>query len=77
MAGTRRTRTLKKAEIRGVIDLTVQERSLHLVDLENLLGDPWVTGPRVGWALEQYFAVAGWRVGGRATSCTLPPTRTS
>ncbi len=45
------------------IVLVAQERTLHLVDLENLLGDPWATGPRVGWALEQYFEVAGWRTG--------------
>lgn len=45
------------------IDLTVQERTLHLVDIENLLGDPWATGWRVGWALEQYLGVAGWRQG--------------
>ncbi len=46
-----------------VIDLAVQERTLHLVDIENLLGDPWATGWRVGWALEQYLGVAGWRQG--------------
>ena len=45
----------------GVIDLTAtaQARTLHLVDVENLLGDPWATGWRVGWALEQYLGVAG------------------
>lgn len=63
MAKTLVTQNAWQADSQPVIDLTVQDRSLHLVDLENLLGDPWATGPRVGWALEQYFEVAGWRHG--------------
>ena len=32
----------------AVIDLTAAGRGLHLVDLENLLADPWARGPGVG-----------------------------
>ncbi len=33
-------------------------RSLHLVDLENLLADPWARGPQVGHALDEYLDCA-------------------
>jgi hypothetical protein len=38
-------------------------RSLHLVDLENLLADPWARGPCVGHALDEYLARARFRRG--------------
>src|ERR1700693_3626426 len=47
----------------AVIDLTAAGRGLHLVDLENLLADPWARGPSVGRALDQYLECAGFRVG--------------
>ena len=63
MAGTPKSQNAGQEETQRVIDVAAQVRNLHLVDLENLLGDPWATGPRVGWALEQYFEVAGWTRG--------------
>ena len=47
----------------AAIDLTAACRGLHLVDLENLLGDPWARGPCVGRALDQYLDRAGFRAG--------------
>jgi len=47
----------------AVIDLTADCRGLHLVDLENLLADPWARGPSVGRALDQYLERAGFRGG--------------
>jgi hypothetical protein len=44
-----------------VVDLAC--RSLHLVDLENLLADPWARGPCVGHALEEYLTRAHFRRG--------------
>ncbi len=38
-------------------------RSLHLVDLENLLADPWARGPSVGHALDEYLTRARFRAG--------------
>jgi hypothetical protein len=38
-------------------------RGLHLVDLENLLADPWARGPAVGRALDQYLERADFRPG--------------
>jgi hypothetical protein len=38
-------------------------RTLHLVDIENLLGDPWATGPRVATAYEDALAAGGYREG--------------
>jgi len=38
---------------------TTGPRTLHLVDLENLLGDPRATGAPAARALDRYFAVAG------------------
>jgi hypothetical protein len=40
-----------------------RRRSLHLVDLENLLADPWARGPQVGNALDQYLDCACFRAG--------------
>jgi hypothetical protein len=36
------------------------DRSLHLVDLENLVGDPFAPGPVALETFERYLAVAGW-----------------
>jgi hypothetical protein len=47
----------------AVIDLTAARRGLHLVDLENLLADPWARGAAVGQALDQYLDRAGFRAG--------------
>lgn len=38
-------------------------RSLHLIDLENLLGDPWAKGPVVGETYEAALAAGGYRSG--------------
>ena len=38
-------------------------RSLHLIDIENLLGDPWLTGPVVGETYEAALAAGGYRNG--------------
>jgi hypothetical protein len=35
-------------------------RTLHLVDLENLVGDPHATGPIVRHTFERYLELAGW-----------------
>jgi hypothetical protein len=35
------------------------ERALHLIDLENLIGDPWATGPGVAETYERALAAAG------------------
>ena len=47
----------------AVIDLGVERRGLHLVDLENLLADPWARGPSVGRALDEYLERAQFRCG--------------
>ena len=47
----------------AAIDLTAACRGLHLVDLENLLGDPWARGPCVGRGLDQYLQRAGFHAG--------------
>jgi hypothetical protein len=39
------------------------QRSLHLVDLENLVGDPFAPAPLVHGTLTRYLAVAGWSPG--------------
>jgi hypothetical protein len=46
-----------------VIDDAVACRGLHLVDLENLLADPWATGPAVGRALDEYLDRAEFQPG--------------
>lgn len=38
-------------------------RSLHLIDIENLLGDPWITGPAVGDTYEAALAAGEHRPG--------------
>ena len=38
-------------------------RSLHLVDLENLVGDPFAPAPLVHDTLARYLTVASWRTG--------------
>jgi hypothetical protein len=47
----------------AVIDDAVACRGLHLVDLENLLADPWARGPAVGRALDEYLDRAEFRSG--------------
>jgi hypothetical protein len=47
----------------AVIDEAVAHRGLHLVDLENLLADPWAHGPAVGRALDEYLERAQFRRG--------------
>lgn len=37
---------------------TAARRGLHLVDLENLLADPWARGPLVGRGLDEYLTRA-------------------
>jgi hypothetical protein len=38
-------------------------RTLHLIDIENLIGDPWATGPRVADAYEAALVEADYRPG--------------
>jgi hypothetical protein len=38
-------------------------RTLHLVDIENLIGDPFATGPRVAVAYETALTAGGYRDG--------------
>jgi hypothetical protein len=47
----------------AVIDEGVDRRGLHLVDLENLLADPWARGPAVGHAFDEYLERARFRPG--------------
>jgi hypothetical protein len=47
----------------GPVPMTAYTRGLHLVDLENLLADPWTSGPLVGHALDEYLERAGFRPG--------------
>jgi hypothetical protein len=47
----------------AVIDDAVGHRGLHLVDLENLLADPWARGASVGKAFDEYLECAGFRHG--------------
>jgi hypothetical protein len=47
----------------GPVPETAHRRGLHLVDLENLLADPWARGPAVGHALDEYLERAGFRRG--------------
>jgi hypothetical protein len=41
----------------------VQDRAIHLVDIENLVGGPRATGREVRRTLDHYLAAAGWRRG--------------
>jgi hypothetical protein len=43
--------------------ITLDERTLHLVDLENLVGDPIADAPTTRAALERYRDLSGWRDG--------------
>jgi hypothetical protein len=47
----------------GPVPTTTCPRGLHLVDLENLLADPWARGPAVGRALDEYLERADFRSG--------------
>ncbi len=53
--------------------MTVAGRTLHLVDLENLIGDPWAKGPGVCEALKQHLDVAVWREGDLVYVASCPP----
>ncbi len=41
----------------------VRQRTLHLVDLENLVGDPFAEVDEVQRALAEYLEVSGWQPG--------------
>lgn len=58
----------------GTTSQTLSERSrtLHLIDLENLVGDPVAKGPVVGATLERYRTLAGWRLGDQAIVAANP-----
>ncbi|MBM3675192.1 MAG: NYN domain-containing protein [Actinobacteria bacterium] len=43
--------------------ISLAPRSLHLVDLENLVGDPAASGPEALDALARFLAVAEWHEG--------------
>ena len=47
----------------AVLPTAIQTRSLHLVDLENLVGDPLASGPVALRALDEYLALSGWQPG--------------
>ena len=47
-------------------------RSLHLVDLENLVGDPRATGPIVRATFDHYLDVAGWQPGDHVVVASNP-----
>jgi hypothetical protein len=51
---------------------TARNRTLHLVDIENLIGDPVAMGPVVHETLDQYRALAGWRPGDHAIVAANP-----
>ncbi len=51
---------------------TARNRTLHLVDLENLIGNPIAKGPVVGETLERYRTLAGWRPGDHAIVAANP-----
>jgi hypothetical protein len=48
---------------REAVPMPACRRGLHLVDLENLLADPWARGPSVGRALDEYLERAEFRSG--------------
>ena len=49
------------------------QRSLHLVDLENLVGDPRAVAPRVVLdTFTQYLSVAGWQAGDHVIVASNP-----
>lgn len=47
-------------------------RSLHLVDLENLVGDPHAPAPLVQDTLACYLTAAGWRAGDQVIVASNP-----
>ena len=48
------------------------QRSLHLLDLENLVGDPCAAAPLVHETLTRYFRVARWREGDHVIVASNP-----
>jgi hypothetical protein len=50
----------------------VRRRTLHLVDLENLIGDPEADAAVVRAVMAEYLAVSGWRVGDLVTVAVNP-----
>jgi len=51
----------------------VDGRTLHLVDLENLIGDPYAKGRMVTEALACYLHAAAWRPGDLVYVASCPP----
>ncbi|MBA2632897.1 MAG: hypothetical protein H0U86_07870 [Chloroflexi bacterium] len=51
----------------------VDGRTLHLVDLENLIGDPYAKGRMVTDALASYLCAAAWRPGDLVYVASCPP----
>jgi hypothetical protein len=51
---------------------TARKRTLHLVDIENLIGDPVATRPVVRATLDQYRGLAEWRPGDHAIVAANP-----
>ncbi len=49
-----------------------QQRSLHLVDLENLVGNPRATGPVVRHTFDRYLALADWQCGDHVIVASNP-----
>ena len=48
----------------GVIQNETNKRSLHLIDIENLLGDPFCSDPcRIQETFDTYWCLADWRPG--------------
>ena len=52
--------------------LGARNRTLHLIDLENLIGDPVAKGPVVGETLDRFRTLAGWRPGDHAIVAANP-----
>ena len=57
------TRVMVATVWEGPVVPASNRRGLHLVDLENLLADPWASGPSVGHALDEYLERARFRRG--------------
>lgn len=47
-------------------------RTLHLVDIENLVGDPVAVGPLALGALKEYLEISGWREGDQVIIAANP-----
>lgn len=58
--------------IHQITDTDVAGRTLHLVDLENLVGDPEARGPRVRAALDAYLELARWTPGDHVIVASNP-----